>query len=395
MGIDAQRDIWNRSAMAQAGLDALVCRLPENVLLLTTFWPLSSFAFVLYPREGPVTMILPEMDATNVPHGVVDEVISYPMGTIGVPDPYRSVHQHLGDAIRSAGLARARIGHEGSFESVATGHTGAEVFVPSAVTTSLIEAAAPDATHVDATAILHTARARKTPIEIEKLRRANAIATFGLTAFAHYFQPGRTEAEVAAQVEAAIMSQGIGYRGATHVRSWSQLMTGPDSARAYSLHPATSARVIQEGDLGVLELATHADGYWSDLTRTRVAGTVVSRQCQEMYDSLLGAHQAVMTTARPGMTGADIDKLARNVIDERGFGPLFNHPTGHGLGFRYHEPHPLLMPGDTRPIEAGMVSSIEPGIYVEGLGGMRLEENVAFTGDGVEVLSDFSAALTE
>lgn len=394
MGVDPLRDTWNRDAMSRAGLDALVCRLPENVLLLTTFWPLSSFAFVLFPRNGTVTMVAPEMDATNVPDGVVDEVRAFPMGIIGATDPYQSVQRRLGDAIRSAGLERARIGHEGSFESVASGHTGAEVFVPTSLTASLVTAAAPNAVHIDATPALHAARARKTPAEIAKLRRASEIAAFGLAAFHSYFEPERTESEVAAQVEAAIVSHGIGYRGTNHVRSWSQLMTGPGSARAYSLHPATSARIIQKGDPGVLELATHADGYWSDLTRTLGAGGVASTRCRELYDALLVAHRAVLTNARPAMTGAEIDSLARREIEERGFGASFNHPTGHGLGFRYHEPHPFLTPGHTDPVAEGMVSSIEPGIYIEGFLGMRLEENVVFSDSRAELLSSFSTSLT-
>jgi methionine aminopeptidase len=234
---------------------------------------------------------------------------------------------------------------------------------------------------------------RKTAREIEMLRRANEIAAFGLEAFRALYEPGRTEAEVAAQVEAAIMTRGIGHRGAAHVRAWAQLMTGPEAAHAYSLHPATSARVIARGDLGVLELGTHVDGYWSDLTRTLVAGDPPDTRQQELYAAILAGHEAVMAHARPGMTGAEVDALARQEIERRGFGEHFFHPTGHGLGFRYHEPHPLLRPGSTSLIEEGMVSSVEPGIYIEGYGGMRMEENVVFTADGVERLSVFDTSL--
>ncbi len=206
------------------------------------------------------------------------------------------------------------------------------------------------------------------------------------------FGPGRTEAEVAAQVEAAIMSRGIGYKGARQVRAWAQLMTGPESALAYTPHPATSARRIEQGDAGLLELATVVDGYWSDLTRTLVAGRPDARQ-HEIYDAVLAASKAAIRGARPGMTGAEVDALARQEIRLRGFGTAFLHHTGHGLGFRYHEPHPFLHPANAEPIEEGMVSSVEPGIYVAGYGGFRLEENVCFTEDGVEVLSRYETGL--
>jgi Xaa-Pro dipeptidase len=93
------------------------------------------------------------------------------------------------------------------------------------------------------------------------------------------------------------------------------------------------------------------------------------------------------------MSGEEIDALARGAIGEAGFSTYFMHPTGHGLGFRYHEQQPLLRPGNHDVIEEGMVSSVEPGIYIEGLGGMRLEENVVFTPDGVELLSEFTASI--
>jgi Xaa-Pro dipeptidase len=190
------------------------------------------------------------------------------------------------------------------------------------------------------------------------------------------------------------MSRGIGYKGARHVRSWAQLMTGPESARAYTPHPATSARVIERGDLGLLELATVVDGYWSDLTRTLVAGVVPSARQEELYAAVLAAHDATMRAARPGMTGAEVDALARGEIERRGLGAYFLHHTGHGLGFRYHEPHPFLHPMNEEHVEEGMVSSIEPGLYLAGFGGLRLEENVVFTASGVELLSVFPTALT-
>ncbi len=394
MSLDALRDARNRAALRAHGLDALVCRLPENVLLLTGYWPLSSFAFVLYPCNGPVSLIAVATEAAEIPEGAADEVRTFRWGVLGAPEPYEAVRRHLHEALGVAGVERGRIGYEGSFESVTPGHMAGEALVPAGVTHAMLARAAPDATMVDATGALYAARARKTPMEIVKLRLANSIAALGLDAFRAWHEPGRTEAEVAAQVEAAIMSRGLGVGGARYVRSWAQLMTGPGAARAYTPHPATSARVIERGDLGLLELATVVDGYWSDLTRTLVAGAAPTMRQAELYDAILAAHEAVMAAARPGMTGAAINALAREEIERRGVGDLFVHHTGHGLGFRYHEPHPLLHPANDELIEEGMVSSVEPGLYVEGYGGLRLEENVVFTEGGVELLSTFPTTLS-
>ncbi len=393
MSLDLVRDRRNHDAMRAHDLDALVCRLPENVLLLTGYWPLSSIAFVLYPREGPVMLMAVATEEEAIPHGAVDEVRTFAYGVVAATDPYGAVRRHLAEAVRAAGLGRGRIGYEGSFEAVAPGHMAAEPLVPSRVTQATIANAAPDATLVDATAALYEARARKTPIEIDQLRRANRVAALGLAAFHTAYEPGRTEAEVVAAVEAAIRGQGIGFEGARHVRAWAELMSGPASARAYSAHPTTTRRVIARGDLGLLELATVVDGYWSDLTRTLVAGGAPTTRHQDLYAAILAAHRAVMAAGRPGMTGAQVDALARGVLDDQGLGAHFVHHTGHGLGFRYHEPHPFLHPANEGEVRDGMVTSIEPGLYIEGVGGLRLEENVVFTSGGVERLSDFDTDL--
>jgi Xaa-Pro dipeptidase len=393
MALDALRESLVRKALRVHDLDVIICRLPENVLLLTGHWPLSSFAFAVFPREGGCALIAVESEAAGIPAGAVETVRTFGWGVVEALNPYDQIRRHLRDILADQGQARGRIGYEGSFESVAPGHMAGEVMVPAAPTLATIQAAAPQAILVDATAMLYRLRACKTPFEADKLRLANEIATLGLAAFREAFEPGRIEAEVAATVEAAIRSQGIGYKGAHSVRAWSQLMSGQESALAYTPHPATSARRIKRGDVGLLELATVVDGYWSDLTRTLVAGRPDSRQ-EDLYGAVLLAYKATMQGARPGMNGAQVDALARSVIDRLGHAGEFRHHTGHGLGFRYHEPHPFLHPANTELIKEGMVSSVEPGIYVPGCGGFRLEDNVIFTKTGVELLSAFDTSLS-
>jgi Xaa-Pro dipeptidase len=393
MRIDEERATRNLAAMRDSRLSALICRLPENVLLLTGYWPLSSSVFVLYPVDGPMTMIVPHTEEPLLPADMTAEVRPFTFGVIGAPDPYLAIERLLRDAVRDAAVTNGRIGIETGVELVASGHTGGEMLLPGAASRSAIEAALPDATIVDGTRALDRARAIKTPRELAKLRRSNTVAGFGLEAFRSAYEPGRTEADVASRVEAAIMHRGIGFEGARNVRAWAQLMTGPGSSWAYSMHPATSDRIIERGDLGVLELGTHVDGYWSDLTRTLVAGGEPDSHQIELYDAVVAAVDAVLEKAEAGMIGGAVDALARKEINRRGLGEFFVHQTGHGLGFRYHEPIPRLHPDNEDLVRAGMVSSVEPGLYVTGLGGMRLEENVVFTESGVEVLSSFDRSL--
>ena len=142
----------------------------------------------------------------------------------------------------------------------------------------------------------------------------------------------------------------------------------------------------------MLELAVVVDGFWVDLTRTRVVGDANEQQ-RSAYRAVLAAHRAAMAAMRPGATGAQVDAIARNIITGAGFGDGFVHHTGHGIGFRYHEPHPTLMPGWDTALEAGMASTLEPGIYLDGLGGMRREENLLITEVGAEYLSSFNYSL--
>jgi Xaa-Pro aminopeptidase len=392
MSLDKARDTRNREAMEAFHLDALVCRLPENVLVLTGYWPLSSSAFAVVARDGLSALIVMDTEEELVPHGAADRV-SVMSTSMGSPGLYELIQRSLWDIFRAHGLERARVGYEGNFEAIAPGHGAGEVFVPAAGTLDCIRGAAPEAVLVDGTVALEFARAVKTPREIEALRRANRVAAFGLEAFRALYEPGRTEAEIAAATEAAIMRHGIGYEGSGTARGWAHLMSGPAGARAYSLHPRSSSRVVERGDLGVLELATVVDGFWADLTRTLVAGSEPDERQSEMWDAILAARQNVLQRARSGMTGAEIDRLARSAIEDRGLGRHFVHQTGHGLGFRYHEPIPLLHPDNEKAIQPGMVSSVEPGLYVGGWGGMRLEENVVFTSEGVELLSTFDTSL--
>ncbi len=152
------------------------------------------------------------------------------------------------------------------------------------------------------------------------------------------------------------------------------------------------ARPIAEGESAILELGVVVDGFWADLTRTYVAGHPSTRQ-QHIHEIVLAAHDAALAAIRPGRTGAEVDHAARQVIEAAGFGTAFHHQNGHGLGFCYHETQPLLHPAYERPLAAGMVTSVEPGIYLSGEFGLRIEDDVLVTASGAESLSHAPRAL--
>ena len=136
----------------------------------------------------------------------------------------------------------------------------------------------------------------------------------------------------------------------------------------------------------MLELGTVADGLWADNTRTAVLGEPNHKQ-KIIYDLILKAHHAAIKSIKVGVKMSDVDKTARDIITNAGFAEYFIHVTGHGVGWRYHEPSPLLHPENDDLLEEGMVTSVEPGIYIPDFGGFRLEDNVAVSKKGADILT--------
>jgi Xaa-Pro aminopeptidase len=162
--------------------------------------------------------------------------------------------------------------------------------------------------------------------------------------------------------------------------------TGPIGSTKGTLLVPSSARKVEAGDLVMVELATVVDGYWSDLTYMAVAGQPTARQ-KEVHNAVLEAQQAAAGQMRPGARFSDPDGAARRVLHKAGLDSYFVHITGHGVGLRYHEFIPILLPGADGVLQEGMVASVEPGVYIEGFGGIRIEDNVAVGADGPQFLS--------
>jgi Xaa-Pro dipeptidase len=390
--MDTERIDRVRRTLELERLDALVCRLPENVLFLTGYWPLSGISFLLFPREGEPACIVPHCEEEEARQALAGAVCqSYRYGDLGSGDMYEQVTKSLGDLSR--GRRWKRIGFEGRFESVAPAWNVSEPSVPAAVSAAMYERVWGKRRLRDATAVLNLLRARKTPREAEGIRRANEIACFGLRTFQEILAEGMTGVDLVAEVERAVMTRGTGFKGAGRVRAFAQVAAGrQETAAGWRPMELFSRRPIAGGDLALLELGVVADGYWSDRTRVRVAGDPLPRH-REVFGAVLAAQEAAIRMVRKGVVAADVDAAARHVMESAGLGREFLHITGHGLGFRYHEPVPFIAPGSATVLEEGMVFSVEPGAYSELLGGIRLEDNVLVTDSGAEVLGPFEKKL--
>jgi len=375
-----------QAALAEERLDGLVVRLPENLVLLAGYWPVLGRSALVLPSSGEPVLIAPEMEREALERAFITDIRTFPVWKLGDPPPDEGLARLVADAVTERGLRNRRIGVEcHTDEDLAPTQKLTEPWHPSGPSEAMMASFTGDA--VDVTPLLTRLRARKTPGELARLRVAREIAEFGLKAFGSAVQPGRTEAEVAADVERAILA-GTGYKGTAHARAEALVFSGTERLDRVSWGYATStARRIERGELVMLELCTVADGYYSDLTRMATAGPPSARQ-EELIAAVTAAQRAAIAAVRPGVTGDAVDRAARDMLRAHGLADAFIHITGHGLGFRYHESVPMLYPGAENVLAEGMVTSIEPGIYGSKFGGIRIEDNVAVTADGVEVLGE-------
>jgi Xaa-Pro aminopeptidase len=234
-----------------------------------------------------------------------------------------------------------------------------------------LQEALPESEYVSMTSTLPMLRAVKDAEELERLAAAGAAADASFEQIRQVRFTGRPESEVAAELAGFLREHGHSEVDFTVVGS------GPNGANP---HHEFGERVIEEGDMVVLDFGGIKDGYGSDTTRTVHVGEATDDE-REVYEVVRRAQQAGFEAVRPGVECQEIDRAARRVITDAGYGEQFIHRTGHGIGLTTHEP-PYMVEGDTNPLEPGMCFSIEPGIYLTGRFGVRIEDIVTVTDDG-------------
>jgi Xaa-Pro aminopeptidase len=229
-------------------------------------------------------------------------------------------------------------------------------------------------------------RAVKSPEEVAAIRAAAGLAQDALAEVLPTVRPGLTEVEVGAALESALRRRGSEWHPFPTI-----VASGP---RAALPHARTSARTIAAGEWLLLDFGAQVDGYCADLTRTMVVGSRADERQRTVYELVRAAQRRALEHLRAGMSGREADALAREVIAARGFGEAFGHSLGHGLGLEVHEA-PRLAPTAEAALPLHAVVTVEPGIYLPGWGGVRLEDDVHLGPDGAEVLSDGRTDLLE
>ncbi len=370
-----------QAAMAENDVDAVVLRLAENVVLVTGWYvQIPGLGLVVVPREGAASLLVPDYEADEAAGVWTGDVRTFPAIRNDGPPTGGAIQALLEGLAAEHGVRGGVVGFEGSFETIAPASLAGEPNAVGLPTQALLRETFAAERLTDVTETLESMRAIKSERDLDRLRTVNEVALIGLEAFKERAVPGKSEVEIMAAVEAAVCARGHGHRGARVVRAYATVYSGPDLAAGWQYFRSRT-RVVERGDVVMLELGTVADGYWSDHTRTVVAGQAGAAQ-REAYGAMRAASSAAFAAAVPGATGGEVDRAARETCTAAGF-TQFPHHTGHGVGFRYHESRPQLVPGGTDVLAAGMVVVSEPGIYAPELhGGFRHEDDAVVTADG-------------
>ncbi len=233
--------------------------------------------------------------------------------------------------------------------------------------------------------LMEQIRAVKTETEIEMIRQAADLTDQGWTYIKEQIQPGKQEKELALDLEFFMRNH-----GADNISFPIITASGNRSALP---HGIASDKLIEQGDFLTMDFGCRVHRYCSDMTRSLVVGKATDQQ-RDVYGTVLEAQQTALKAVRPGITGAELDEIARGIIREAGYGDAFGHGLGHGVGLEVHE-RPHVNHKGTDPLEPGMVITIEPGIYLPELGGVRIEDLVLVTKDGFEVLSHSDKEMVE
>ncbi|OBZ11582.1 metallopeptidase [Bacillus sp. FJAT-27264] len=349
--------------LTSEGLDALLVTDPKHVYYLTGFAsnPHERFLGLLLVRGEVPVLIVPALDAEAAHAASSVKNIATHSDT---DNPYDLLRQRLqGKKLGAVGIEKEHF-TVSRFEQLA--------------------AAVPAERFSDIGHLLRSMRAKKTPEEVAAMKHAAELVEEVLRRGLKHVKAGVSEIELVAELEYLMKKL-----GASGPAFDTLVLSGPNTALP---HGEPGSRIIEPGDFLMFDLGLYAAGYASDITRTFAVEEADSK-LTDIYNAVLAANEAGIAAAIPGATFGSVDRAAREVIEAAGYGEYFVHRVGHGLGIDVHE-YPSLHGLNEDIIEVGNVFTVEPGIYVPGVGGVRIEDDVFVSDDGAQTLTSFPKALT-
>jgi len=341
-----------RRIMEASDVDALCLSVGSDLPYLTGYkaMPLERVTMLIVPRSGRAHLVVPGLEAPRV--SVPDDAFEV-VGWAESDDPIAAIDGYLGDAV-----------------TVAVGDETWATFVLD------LQSSNPARSYVGASNLMAQLRMHKSQDEIVALRNAARTVDAVVDEMANVRFSGRTERSISREFIDRTISLGH------DTMDFGIVASGPNGA---SPHHEPGERVIEQDDAVVVDFGGTQAGYCSDTTRMFVVGRA-PYGFDAAYEVLREAQAAAVDAVRPGVTAESIDAVARDIITDAGYGDLFIHRLGHGIGMDTHE-HPYIVEGNDQVLEPGMAFSIEPGIYTPGEWGMRIEDIVAVTDEGVERLN--------
>ena len=334
--------------LAQSGLDALLVTGQKNIYYLTDFWGTNATVFITKNRRLFLTDSRYILIAKQSVHG---------FDIIESKDPLKDIVKIIeADKLETIGFDnQVSFAYYQGLQAIFEGYT-----------------LSPQSNFMEELRMI------KDEKELATIRKACSISDRAFTDVLDFIKPGQTtELQVANFLDFRMREY-----GASGVSFESIIASGYRSAMP---HGVASDKVIEEGDVVTLDFGCYYQGYSSDMTRTIAVGSI-DPKLEEIYHVVLDAHNLVNQKAKAGMTGAELDAIARDYISEKGYGQYFGHSLGHGVGLDIHEA-PGVNAKNDQPVEVGMVITNEPGIYIEGLGGVRIEDDLVVHPDHVELLN--------
>jgi len=350
-----------QAELEKQGVDLLLIGPGSDLFYLTGFVAHLSERLNLLgiPREGKPFLILPVLEAPNA--SAQAELVDI----------------HAWEETEPPAELAAKLVGNADGKTLAVGDQLWSVFL------LRLQTAIPSANWIPALNVMRALRMQKDEKELSLLAEVSRLTDEAWGEFVEGGPiSGLTEAQALARLIGMMGKRGLDVGGGI-------CASGPNSA---SPHYHTGDRVIQPGDVVIFDWGGTLEGYKSDITRTVVIGEPTD-EFRTVYDIVSRANQATLDAVKPGVPCEHLDKVARDIITEAGYGPQFLHRVGHGLGLDVHE-EPYLVNGNKTPLAEGMVFSDEPGIYIEGHFGIRIEDAVACTADGGVRLNEASRAIT-
>ena len=363
----------------RAGVDALIVLAPANTYYVSGFRAITYSRPVLVVVSEQPVLIIPELEESHARlRSAIRTIRTYSdmaLGGLTGKSTSQLAIDLTVDVMRDLGLRGKRVGFEPTSFTV-DGHA----YLSQAWGEPL----------VPVKGLVERQRTVKDEEELHLIRVGCELAEHGMRVEVDDSVPGATEVEIMARGNAAMLEVAARRFPDLHITSGSRPVSGE---KAVLPHSIPSGRRLRRGDVVIHGTGCVVEGYYSEDERTIFVGSPTSEQ-RRLFDVMVRAQQAAIDAIRPGVKCKEIDRAARGVIEQAGCGPQFTHRTGHGIGIDIHEA-PYFSASDETVLQPGMVMSVEPGIYVDGVGGFRHSDTIIVTESGADVLTKFPKTLAE